>query len=59
MIYTDFEQAINSYISIVFPNTTRKYCRLHLSQSMWRKIQTISLGLIYKNKKKNTELGIL
>lgn len=55
IIYSDFELAIHTALSIVFPRATVKGCRFHLRQSMWRKIRSIGLSSIYKKK---SEMGI-
>jgi len=54
IIYSDFEQAIHSTISEIFPKVVRKGCRFHLGQTMWRKIQSIGLS---KHFKKKSEIG--
>uniref|UniRef100_A0A2S2NXU0 MULE transposase domain-containing protein n=1 Tax=Schizaphis graminum TaxID=13262 RepID=A0A2S2NXU0_SCHGA len=54
IIYADFEQAIHSAISEIFPEVLRKGCRFHLGQTMWRKIQSIGLS---KHFKKKSEIG--
>lgn len=50
IIYADFEQAIHTAISEIFPEVIRKGCRFHLGQSMWRKIQSLGLCKNFKNK---------
>jgi hypothetical protein len=54
IIYDDFEQAIHLAISEIFPEVVRKGCRFHLSQTMWRKIQSLGLS---KNLIKKSETG--
>lgn len=49
-IYADFEQAIHSAVSDIFPDFVRKGCRFHLGQSIWRKIQSLGLSTVFKNK---------
>lgn len=50
IIYTNFEQAIQSAVSDIFPDFIRKCCRFHLGQSVWRKIQSLGLSTVFKNK---------
>ena len=54
-ITIDFEKAIHDAVSIVWPNTLIVGCRFHLTQSWFRKIQ--SLGLVQEYKEKNSEIG--
>ncbi|KAE9521880.1 hypothetical protein AGLY_017687, partial [Aphis glycines] len=54
IIYADFEQAIHSAISEIFPEVLRKGCRFHLGQTMWRKIQSIGLSKYFEKK---SEIG--
>jgi len=51
----DFEKAIHDAVSIVWPDTLIVGCRFHLTQSWFRKIQ--SLGLVQDYKEKNSEIG--
>ncbi|XP_060845246.1 uncharacterized protein LOC132924821, partial [Rhopalosiphum padi] len=46
IIYADFEEAIHTAISEIFPEVIRKGYRFHLGQSMWRKIQSLGLYLM-------------
>jgi len=54
IIYADFEQAIHSAVVDIFPDVIRKGCRFHLGQSIWRKIQSLGLSTVFKNK---SEIG--
>lgn len=54
IICTNFEQAIHSDVSDIFPEFIRKGCRFHLGQSIWRKILSIGLSTVFKN---NSEIG--
>jgi len=56
IIYANFEQAIQSAVSDIFPDVIRKGCRFHLRQSIWRKIQSLGLSTVFKNK---SEVGKL
>jgi hypothetical protein len=46
IIHIDFEKAMHNAVLSTFPNTSIMCCRFHLSQNVWKKIQ--SLGLIGK-----------
>jgi len=50
IIYADFEQAVHSAVSDIFPDVIRKGCRFHQGQSIWRKIQSLGLSTVFKNK---------
>jgi transposase-like protein len=41
VVYTDFETAIHSKVTTVWPGLEVKTCRFHLGQSWWRKIQSL------------------
>ena len=45
----DFEVAAVTAFGMVFPRTTLTGCFFHLSQSIWRKVQTIGLTTQYLN----------
>jgi hypothetical protein len=46
-VVIDFEQVIHSAVAEVFPNAKIKWCRFHLGQSWWRKIQSLGLTKMY------------
>lgn len=53
-IFVDFEKAIHTAISCVWPGVQIKGCNFHLHQSWYRKIQSVGLTSDYKSK---TEIG--
>lgn len=49
-VVADFEKAIHSAVTEMWPNSSLKGCRFHLAQSWWRKIQNVGLTAVYKDK---------
>lgn len=48
-VITDFEQAvINAISTIIGPHVTHRGCFYHLTQSTWRKLQSLGLVELYK-----------
>lgn len=45
----DFEKAVISSVSSVFPNAKIQGCLFHYSQCIWRKVQQLGLTQAYKN----------
>jgi len=54
-VYADFETAIHSAVTTVWPGFAVKACRFHLVQSWWGKIQ--SFGLSKQRGKKDSEVS--
>lgn len=54
-VYADFEKAIHTAATTVWPYIQVRGCRFHLEQSWHRKIQQLRLNKDYK--KKNTEIS--
>jgi len=57
IFYADFETAIHSAVTKVWPSLEVKACRFHLGQSWWQKIQY--LGLSKQYGKKNSGKSVL
>jgi hypothetical protein len=47
IVYADFETAIHSAVTTVWPDLKVKACHFHLGQSWWRKIQSLELNKHY------------
>jgi len=47
IVYADFETAIHSAVTTVWPGREVKACRFHLGQNWWRKIQSLGLSKQY------------
>jgi hypothetical protein len=45
---SDFEIGLINRIKTVFPNCVQKGCNFHLTQSIWKKIQSLGLSKLYK-----------
>nr|CAI5840604.1 unnamed protein product [Callosobruchus analis] len=49
-VFVDFEIAIHNALKVVFPTTKLSGCRFHLHQAWYRKIQSLGLTQMYKDK---------
>lgn len=49
-VFVDFEIAIHNALKVVFPKTKLNGCRFHLHQAWYRKIQSLGLTQMYKDK---------
>lgn len=49
-VNVDFEQAIHTALTHVWPSTRIEGCRFHLSQAWFRKIQTLGLTKVYRSR---------
>ncbi|CAC5415193.1 unnamed protein product [Mytilus coruscus] len=56
IVHIDFEIAMHNAFRSVFLDTRIEFCRFHLRQSWWRKIQKLGLSVEYKNKE--CEIGL-
>ena len=56
IVHVDFEESMMKGIRSIFPATNIKYCRFHLGQAWWRKIQNLGLANEYKDSA-NSEIG--
>ena len=54
MVHIDFEMAVKNAVFEVFPSARIQFCRFHLGQSWYRKIQELGLTRQYRT---NTSVG--
>jgi hypothetical protein len=50
IIHIDFEKCLHIAVLSTFPNTSIMCCRFHLGQNFWKKIQSLGLSPMYKDK---------
>jgi hypothetical protein len=50
IIHINFEKAMHNAVLSTFPNTSIMCCRFHLGQNFWKKIQSLGLSPMYKDK---------
>ena len=50
IVYADFETAMHSAVTTVWPGLEVNACRFHLGQSWWRKMQSLGLNKQYGKK---------
>lgn len=55
VIHVDFEYAMYKILIEIFFDAKIKFCRFHLGQAWWRKIQSLGLSLEYKDN--DSEIG--
>lgn len=51
IIVADVEVAIQNAVKCVFPKSSIRLCRFHVTQAWWRKIQELGLTKDYKDSK--------
>ena len=52
-LHLDFEHATHNAARAIWPEIDIKGCQFHLSQSCWRKVQSLGLAAEYKNPESN------
>ena len=50
IIHIDFEKALHNAVLSTFSNTSIMCCRFHLGNNFWKKIQSLGLSPMYKDK---------
>ena len=55
-LHLDFEHATHNAARAKWPGIDIKGCQFHLSQSWWRKVQSLGLAAEYKNPESDVDI---